>query len=692
MHFRNIIRLKKFMNNKKYLNSRFLFGLLTMTFFYSIVRSQPLEGIKAEIMLKNPGNPAECYDLEIEKTNSENTYSYKAGKVLPVEITGRIETSGNTVHYKISLTAHEDVFFNFKQNIAAGGANHQDCQFLMPGFWYRHNFRSPREAPSFHTSESWQVREDRLSSPLTGVYDEASGRYFTVLRTDDIHTDAYTAIYHGEVILSGESDLGFTGFESMEGQAWLSVGYPYRESPKAYIRKLTLAPPVITFRELKKGETKTLNWIVKRGKASDFSDFVSQVWTSTYDYLKPAPVETVYSRDMVKKTLSNFFTESFVETEDLNYFSGIHLHTDDCRDMGGAEVGFIGRVLLNAFFAHEYAIESDHPTLGKIAEKIFESYLEKGFTESGFFRESINYRTNEEPHVYSIRRQSEGVYAILNYLHYERKQGRRHLKWEARMKDLLSNFLRLQNPDGSFPRKFKDNFELMDSTGGSTASAIVPLVMASRYFNEKLYLKSAEKAGDYLETEVIEKSDYFSSTLDAYCEDKEASLYASTAMYYLALASSGRKGDHYIRLARKSAYFALSWYYLWDVPFAKGQMLGDMGLKTRGWGNVSVENNHIDVFIFEFVDVLNYLSKETGEERFSEFAHVIETSMLQLLPFPGHMCGVARTGYYPEVVQHTKWDYGKNGKGFYNDIFAPGWTVASLWEMLTPGNGVEFMK
>lgn len=29
----------------------------------------------------------------------------------------------------------------------------------------------------------------------------------------------------------------------------------------------------------------------------------------------------------------------------------------------------------------------------------------------------------------------------------------------------------------------------------------------------------------------------------------------------------------------------------------KGQMLGDIGLKTRGWGNVSVENNHIDVFI-----------------------------------------------------------------------------------------------
>ena len=69
---------------------------------------------------------------------------------------------------------------------------------------------------------------------------------------------------------------------------------------------------------------------------------------------------------------------------------------------------------------------------------------------------------------------------------------------------------------------------------------------------------------------------------------------------------------------------------------------------------------------------------------------VIRSSMLQLMPAEGSMFGIARTGYYPEVVQHTAWDYGKNGKGFYNDIFAPGWTVASLWQMLTPDRVTKF--
>ena len=97
------------------------------------------------------------------------------------------------------------------------------------------------------------------------------------------------------------------------------------------------------------------------------------------------------------------------------------------------------------------------------------------------------------------------------------------------------------------------------------------------------------------------------------------------------------------------------------------------------------------VFVFEFASVLQWLSKEYAEPRMADFAEVISTSMRQLLPYEGHLCGIAKSGFYPEVVQHTNWDYGKNGKGYYNDIFAPGWTVASLWELLTPGRAERFL-
>lgn len=47
-------------------------------------------------------------------------------------------------------------------------------------------------------------------------------------------------------------------------------------------------------------------------------------------------------------------------------------------------------------------------------------------------------------------------------------------------------FVKLQKEDGSFPRKFKDDFTVIDNSGGSTPSATLPLVMGYKYFNEKV--------------------------------------------------------------------------------------------------------------------------------------------------------------------------------------------------------------
>ena len=121
---------------------------------------------------------------------------------------------------------------------------------------------------------------------------------------------------------------------------------------------------------------------------------------------------------------------------------------------------------------------------------------------------------------------------------------------------MLDMFLQLQNPDGSFPRKFHDDFTVVDGSGGSTPSATLPLVMGYKYFKDKRYLSAARRTAEYLEKELISKADYFSSTLDANCEDKEASLYTATATYYLSLITNGTEHNHYASLTRKAAYFA----------------------------------------------------------------------------------------------------------------------------------------
>ena len=647
------------------------------------------EDISASISLKVPGNDAKQYPLALQKMQ-DGMYSCRASETLPLDIIRQVVDKDGKQRITVTLKALENVYFNYGEQIKTG-YKHSDCQFYMPGFWYRRNLRSPKEAPSFHTSDSWLVREDRLSTPLTAAFNPASGTSMSVIRIDKFDKEALTTHKEGEVILSGETSIGYTGFCNVDGMTVLAYGFPYKEAPKTYIRKLTLAPAVEAFQLLRKGDSISMTWEVSERNAADFSECVQRTWEYCYDTNRPKPVDTPYTVDRMKEVMSNFFVESYVSNTPTHYYSGVELETATCANTDVAEVGFVGRTLLNAFNALEYGKQQNRQDLVDNANHIFDTYLQNGFSPAGFFNEVVHYTRGFKETRHSIRRQSEGVYAILNYLNYEKQQKRKHPEWEKRIKGMLDSFLKLQNEDGSFPRKFKDDFSIVDASGGSTPSATLPLVMASKYFKDKRYLASAKRTVDYLEKELISKADYFSSTLDANCEDKEASLYAATAAYYLALVTKGEERAHYAGLAKKAAYFALSWYYTWDVPFAEGQMLGDIGLKTRGWGNVSVENNHIDVFIFEFADVLHWLSKEYNEPRFSDFAEVISTSMRQLLPYEGHMCGIAKVGYYPEVVQHTNWDYGRNGKGYYNNIFAPGWTVASLWELFTPGRAEQFL-
>lgn len=647
------------------------------------------EDISASISLKVPGNDAKQYPLALQKMQ-DGMYSCRASETLPLDIIRQVVDKDGKQRITVTLKALENVYFNYGEQIKTG-YKHSDCQFYMPGFWYRRNLRSPKEAPSFHTSDSWLVREDRLSTPLTAAFNPASGTSMSVIRIDKFDKEALTTHKEGEVILSGETSIGYTGFCNVDGMTVLAYGFPYKEAPKTYIRKLTLAPAVEAFQLLRKGDSISMTWEVSERNAADFSECVQRTWEYCYDTNRPKPVDTPYTVDRMKEVMSNFFVESYVGNTPTHYYSGVELETATCANTDVAEVGFVGRTLLNAFNALEYGKQQNRQDLVDNANHIFDTYLQNGFSPAGFFNEVVHYNRGFKETRHSIRRQSEGVYAILNYLNYEKQQKRKHPEWEKRIKGMLDSFLKLQNEDGSFPRKFKDDFSVVDASGGSTPSATLPLVMASKYFKDKRYLASAKRTVDYLEKELISKADYFSSTLDANCEDKEASLYAATAAYYLALVTKGEERAHYAGLAKKAAYFALSWYYTWDVPFAEGQMLGDIGLKTRGWGNVSVENNHIDVFIFEFADVLHWLSKEYNEPRFSDFAEVISTSMRQLLPYEGHMCGIAKVGYYPEVVQHTNWDYGRNGKGYYNNIFAPGWTVASLWELFTPGRAEQFL-
>lgn len=644
------------------------------------------KSIEATLLLKQPGNPSRQYTL------TQQGNQLVAPSQLPLTIAINEQQEGEDKVISIRIHAIKQVYFNLGAMLPTN-LKSDNCEFYLPGFWYHRNLRSPKEAPSFHTSKSWNFRDDRLSTPLTSVYDAQLRKGISILRINNTSTECSPQLTEGEVILPGNTSVGFLGFDNETNEVKLCFGFPYIESPKRYIRKLTLAPSITTFQKLEAGEERVLTWRIHQIEAENYGTFVSKMWQYSFDKMHPQPIAPRYSADEMKGQLTNYFRSSFVDKFPLKYNSGITLETENCNPYTEVQLGFCGRVLLNAFNEIEYG-ESHHQTdLFNMGQDIINSWLQNGFTAQGWFIDWVNYSEGmPKEFVHSIRQQSEGIYAILHYLNYEKKHGRQHPEWEKRTRQLLNNLIALQKSDGHFARKYNDAGEDIDASGGSTPSATSTLVMGYKYFKDKKYLLAAKRTIDYVEKNIISKSDYFSSTLDANCEDKEAAIAAVTSTYYLAMVTTGKERQHYIDLCKQAAYFALSWYYTWDVPFAKGQMLGDLGFKSRGWSNVSVENNHIDVFVFELPHIIKWLSSVTEEKRFEKMYDVIYSSLNQLLPTKERLCGIGKPGFYPEVVQHTTWDYGRNGKGFYNNLFAPGWTIASLWELYSPNRTVEFLK
>ncbi len=637
------------------------------------------------IFTKTAGNPALAFPVKFAADLSTQSNCKNVECKMSIN---KIDNSRST--YSLTIKAKEDLNFHCSMNFQLSDIIHADADFLLPGLWYKQNLKISSGAPSMSISKSWMFREDRLSTPMVGVYSPQNKKYYSLRHTNKLVNESLLSYSNGEVLMFEESDLGSVGFGENNKKAYLGCTYPVAEYPKSYTHKLQLTNPITVFHNLKKNETIVLTYEFTSGVADTYSDFVRDLWQYAYDSSKPEPIIPKYTPEQVKKYLSEYYKESYTDTFALKGYSGVHVSIDKCEKRGILEVGFIGRIFLNAFYALQYGEKNNDSLLINNAKAIFDSYLKNGFTSNGFIREKVDFKNNQELNEFSIRRQSEGAMALMYYLKYEKSKGRIHAEWETKIENLLKNILALQREDFSFPRKFNDKMEVLDSTGGSSSCTVLPLTMAYKYFDNSTYLNAAIQVGEYIKKENVDKGDYFSSTLDARCEDKEASIYTTTAFYYLWLSTDNPK---YIDYASQSVYFSLSYYYTWDVPFAKGQMLGDLGFKTRGWGTVSVENNHIDAYIFDFIDVINWLTKHNGDNRLEAFGKVIASSLQdQLLPVEGRLCGVAKPGYYPEVVQQTTWDYGFNGKGYYNSLFGPGWVVASLWSMLSPGYSEGFFK
>ena len=96
--------------------------------------------ISAQVSLKVPGNQSRNYSLAFQgAVDDKGIYLLESEEKIPLIITERIERDNVKCVMVVSITALEDVYFNYQQQLKTG-FRHNDCMFYLPGFWYSRNY------------------------------------------------------------------------------------------------------------------------------------------------------------------------------------------------------------------------------------------------------------------------------------------------------------------------------------------------------------------------------------------------------------------------------------------------------------------------------------------------------------------------------------------------------------------------
>jgi len=189
-------------------------------------------------------------------------------------------------------------------------------------------------------------------------------------------------------------------------------------------------------------------------------------------------------------------------------------------------------------------------------------------------------------------------------------------KWEEFLKKACDLHLaRINNPEWN-PRNTAEAFY------------ISPFLIASELFKNNEYKKLALKLADYYAARHLNMDEpYWGGTLDATCEDKEG---AWGAFQGFMTAYEYTKNKKYLKYAKHAGDAVLSFTVVWDIPFNAGR-LADHGLKTRGWTNVSAQNQHLDIYGVLETPMIYKLGQYTNNEDLKRLAITMYRSCGQMM-------------------------------------------------------------
>lgn len=254
-----------------------------------------------------------------------------------------------------------------------------------------------------------------------------------------------------------------------------------------------------------------------------------------------------------------------------------------------------------------------------------------------------------------VRKNADALLWLMKHLQLLKAQGYgKSIKagWEDAAKKLAAAFVRNWNKDGEFGQY------IVPETGeiavyNSTAGAIVPagLALASGYFHQKEWLKTAGDAARYYYHRDVEKQ----GLTGGHCGDISQDADAESAFGFLEslMALYEYTGQReWLKKAEIQAALGATWTFSYDPVFPPDSETGKLKSNMAGAVWASIQNKHAAPGICTASgDYIFKLFRATGNPLYADLIRDIQHAHAEAVNMPGHLTTNNLTGSSMERIQ-----------------------------------------
>lgn len=532
----------------------------------------------------------------------------------------------------------------------------EECDFFVPGVWYRHNEHVPPGALASRLNDrDYFFREDRLPLPLAMLRDRGTGATLGLL-----HLDADPVSFAGEDgrerLVDARLQFGSPGFVNHEKSLGAAFWFPGTEGERTYVGGAAATNGRWAFRShpVQSGVAHRYRLLLRLGRTPDYPTAVRQTWRAAWALYRPpvrkADLEKVY-RDSME--LLADVCRAYHGVVGLPFLLSMPDATIPENGALSGQMGFVGQQIPACALLLRYGLETGRRDVVDRAASIIDFWAENARAPSGALRTWYDIRPDGKrvwrDYKMFLRVTSDGVGGALQAWNVSRKHGQPRPQWLQFAQAYGDWLVAHQNADGGYFRAYDFDSSPLQRTTDTTDHPIRFLVDLYRATGRESYKSAALKAGEFCWRSVHQAYAYVGGTPDnPNVLDKEGGVMALEAFAALYDLTGERR---WLDAATQAAEYVETWTYCWNIPMPTGDPKSDFppGRTTHGLSLIATGHSGADNYLAGAPFAFYRLYLWTGDPHFRDYARFLLFDTKQLLDWDGRL-GYAKPGLQLEAM------------------------------------------